>query len=369
VSPRKPLQTPSSVDIAVTGRCNLACAYCFYADEMNWRDDLSTQDWLRVISRLGGLSVMRVCLTGGEAFTRPDLFEIVDGCIDAGMRYGILTNGTLIDDGVLRKFDKGRRRLRLDYIQVSIDGHEASVHDAMRPGSFDRATAALALLKSEGFPVNVRMTISPSNLGCIEQTAEFLLDGIGLEWFSTNESFRMGAGCDRCDSVLSNPQRLEAMHTFERLLARYPGRIRAQAGPQAKLATYRQMERARSTGELPDSWEMGRLTGCGCVFDRLGIMHDGTIVPCHVLHGLSLGNALTDPIGDIWLGHPVLEALRGRRSIRMADIPACSGCEWAPFCNGSCPGIALEKTGSFDMPNPEDCYARFTAETGVRLRG
>ena len=37
------------------------------------------------------------------------------------MRYSILTNGTLITKTMIRKFGEGKRRLRLDSIQVSID--------------------------------------------------------------------------------------------------------------------------------------------------------------------------------------------------------------------------------------------------------
>ena len=360
------MKTPASADLALTGRCNLSCAYCFYADEMNWRSDLSTSDWLRIVEVLRGLAVMRVCLTGGEVFTRPDLFEIIDAVVGAGMRYTVLTNGTLVDEPAVRALGEGRRRLRMDSIQVSIDGPDAQVHDAMRPGSFDRAVRGTRLLKEAGFPVNARMTLSGANLSSIGRTASFILGDLGLDWFSTNESFRMGAGCEG-GGGLSNVERLEAMRVFERLEAEWPGRIRSQAGPQAKRRAYAQMERARATGEKPRSWVMGSLTGCGCVFDRIGIMHDGTIVPCHVLHRLSLGNALTDSVGDVWRSHPVLTALRERREKKMSSLPGCSSCEWAPFCNGSCPGIALEETGRLDTPNPEDCYARFVSETGVGI--
>ena len=36
------MSTPKQVEIALTGRCNLNCAYCFYADEMTSRSDLTT---------------------------------------------------------------------------------------------------------------------------------------------------------------------------------------------------------------------------------------------------------------------------------------------------------------------------------------
>ena len=56
---------PLSVDIAVTGRCNLACKYCFYADEMAALRDLPTTRWLELFAELGRLAVRRVTLTGG----------------------------------------------------------------------------------------------------------------------------------------------------------------------------------------------------------------------------------------------------------------------------------------------------------------
>ena len=51
--------------------------------------------------------VMDVTLTGGEVFTRPDLFELIDGVIANRMRYTLLSNGTLIDENVLAKFESG----------------------------------------------------------------------------------------------------------------------------------------------------------------------------------------------------------------------------------------------------------------------
>jgi radical SAM protein with 4Fe4S-binding SPASM domain len=123
------------------------------------------------------------------------------------------------------------------------------------------------------------------------------------------------------------------------------------------------MEHARQTGNKTRRWEMGYLTGCGCVFSRIDVLHDGTIVPCHVLAGLTLGNITTDSLEEIWRNHPTLEALRERRNIPMAQVPGCETCEWIAYCNGSCPGIAYELTGDFNRANPEDCYGKFLLET------
>ena len=42
-SPFGSIPLPRSVGIAITGRCNLRCQYCFYADEMVALDDLEVE--------------------------------------------------------------------------------------------------------------------------------------------------------------------------------------------------------------------------------------------------------------------------------------------------------------------------------------
>lgn len=356
--------TPKKVSIAITGRCNLRCRYCFYADEMTALGDLPTERWLAFFNELGQLGVMDVTLTGGEAFTRPDLFNLIDGLIANRMRYCILSNGTLVDEALLSQFEVGKRRLRLNYIQISMDGASAEVHDRSRPQSFDRALRGLKLLKTAGFPVVARVTINHHNMYDLENIAYLLLDEIGLPSFATNEAFPMGAGCVNREQVsLTSREKLEAMQIIENLLERYPGRITGQAGPVALRRMHAEMEHARRTGEKTRRWGMGYLTGCGCVFSSIDILHDGTIVPCHLLSRVPLGNIVTDSLQEIWLRHSTLITLRQRRSIPMQQVPGCETCAWAPFCNGNCPGLAYELTGDFNHANPEDCYNKFLLET------
>ena len=364
MSPIPVIPTPKSVNIAVTGRCNLRCKYCFYSDEMLALKDLPTETWLAFFDELGRLGVMDVCLTGGEAFTRPDFFDLIDGVIANRMRYNILSNGTLITEDVLTRFETGKRRQRLNYIQVSIDGSTAEIHDLSRPKSFTRAVRGLRLLKEAGFPTTVRVTINRYNLHDLENIAHLLLDEIGIPSFGTNEAMPIGSGCrNEREISLTSLEKAQAMEIIASLLERYPGRLNANAGPQAKLLAYAEMEHARSTGEKTNRWGMGYLTACGCTFSQIDVLQDGSIVPCHMLPDLRLGNITHDSLVEIWSTHPVILALRERRSIPMQQVSGCQGCEWTEYCNGSCPGLAHQLTGEFNRANPEDCYQKFLLET------
>lgn len=350
------MPAPRSVDIAITGRCNLRCKYCFYADEMTALKDLPTERWLAFFEELGDLAIHRVTLTGGEVFTHPDLFELIDGLVANRMRYSLLSNGTLITEKVLARFEIGKRRLRLDSIQVSIDGSRADVHNLSRPGSFDRALRGLRLLVSNGFPATVRVTINRHNVDDLENIARLLLEDVGLPGFSTNEAFPMGSGkCSGESVLLTRDQRQRAMDSLLALNERYHGRISAQAGPLALARQFADIEArlARGETEMPGR---GKLASCGGVLQKLDIQHDGTIVPCHVLPTLTMGVIGEVSLQDAWLHHPAINCVRRRRDLPIRSLKTCHDCPYAGFCNGGCPGTAIIQTGELNARDPMSCY-------------
>jgi len=351
----KVMSSPKQVDIAITGKCNLACQYCFYADEMVARTNLPTERWLSFFDELGRLGVMSVCLTGGEVFTRPDLFELIDGIIANRMRYDLLSNGTMITEETLTKFAIGKRRQRLNSIQISVDGSSAEVHDRSRPKSFSRALRGLKLLKEAGFPVTVRVTVNRHNVDDLENVAHLLLEEVGLSSFSTNEAYACGA-TDRTEGniILTPAQRQQAMQTLTRLAEQYDQRIQAQAGPLILARELKMVDDLLASGEISLPGR-GTLCSCGGVFSKLAVHHDGTIVPCHLLSTLNLGTIGIDNLQDIWLNHPIMIALRQRREIPIHSLETCRDCIYQGFCTGGCPGGAEYDSGNFNTRNPMSC--------------
>jgi SynChlorMet cassette radical SAM/SPASM protein ScmE len=356
VPPPGLMRAPRSVDIAITGRCNLHCKYCFYADEMAALQDLPTERWLAFFEELGRLAVHRATLTGGEVFTRPDLFVLIDAIIANRMRYDILSNGTLITEDVLAEFDVGKRRLRLDSIQVSIDGSCAEIHNRSRPNSFERALRGLRLLVDNAFPATVRVTINRHNVDDLENIARLLLEDVGLPGFSTSEAFPMGSGkCSGESVILARGQRQQAMDSLLALNERYDGRISAQAGPLALARQFADIEARLARGET-EMTGRGQLASCGGVFQKLDVQHDGTIVPCHLLPTLTMGVIGEVSLQDAWLHHPGINRVRRRREIPIRSLKTCQDCPYAGFCNGGCPGTVMIQTGELNSRDPMSCY-------------
>ena len=361
-------EAPRSLDLSLTGRCNLGCAYCYYADEMAGRRDLPAEAWLAFFAELKTLAVRSLTLSGGELFMRDDVWRLIDGLVEARMRYGILSNGTRITEETLDRFRERGRHRRMDSIQISIDGSCAAVHDASRgKGSFEKAIRGLRLLQAAGFPATARVTVNRHNVDDLDNTVRLLLDEIGLAQIGTNDAMAMGTGCSNQDSIVLAPeQRPVAMKTLARLEKTYPGRIQATAGSLALWHMFREMEEAKATGKPCRRWKMGCLSSCGCMFAKLAVHHDGMIVPCNMLAAASLGRIGETPVRSLWQDHPLLKEMRGRGRIPMDQVPGCAGCEWIPYCSGGCPAVEYTRTGDLYVANPDCCYRRFLQETGDR---
>ncbi len=358
------MRSPRDLDIEITARCNLRCRYCYFFSNpaVEYRD-LSTDEWLQFFDELGSLGVMKLTLAGGEPFIREDLPELIEGIVRNRMRFSLLSNGGLIDNEIAAFIaDTGR----CEYVQVSVDGSCAEVHDSCRgKGAFDDAIRGIRTLQRHQINVAVRVTIHRNNMHDLENTAHFLLDELGLPRFGTNSAGYLGTCCVNADDLLLNiAERQEAMATLLRLAEKYPGRISATAGPLSEGHTWHRMEEARAQ-DKPAFHNGGCLTACGCPSSKISVRADGSIVPCNMLNHIVLGYMNRDSLADVWQNSPALNQLRSRRSIPLAQFAFCADCAYVPYCTGNCPGLAYTMTGQVDHPSPDACLRRFLQEGGT----
>ncbi len=353
------MSTPRAVDLVITNQCNLRCHYCYHFEGAgDVARDLPRSQWSRFFEELERHTVLEVGLTGGEPFCRPDLPELLEDLSRHPLRFTLYTNATLIGPSEAA-FLAGLRRLRA--VQVSLDAAHATGHDACRgAGSFERALRGIRALKKQGLPLSLQVTLHRLNAADLEKTAEFVLEELGLASFQLNSAYDMGTCSRHRQQVcLDLDERRAALTTLEALQRRYPGRLRASAGPLAQLRRWTAMEQARRGGE---SWSQGgRLSSCGGVFRKLAVRADGAIVPCNQLSGRVLGWIQTDDLRQVWQQSPELERLRRRQETRMQDLPGCSGCPWSDWCSGGCPAGSAEGFGT------EDCLRAFLEQGGISI--
>jgi SynChlorMet cassette radical SAM/SPASM protein ScmF/SynChlorMet cassette radical SAM/SPASM protein ScmE len=355
---------PDGVDLCITSRCNLRCAYCGHFSGAGDVDrDLGLDEWVRFFDELHRNAIREVCFQGGEPLIREDFPDIVEAARELRIGYSVLTNGTLITDGIAAFLaQSGNCRL----VQVSIDGSIPVTHDAFRgAGAFRRAMDGLKSLLKYRVPVTVRVTIHRRNVDDLENIAALLLDEIGLPEFSTNSASHFGLCRKNADQIqLTAHERSRAMRSLLKLSEKYDGRISASAGPLAEATHWTDMEDAKNSGRdgFPNG---GFLRGCNGPMSRLAVRADGVLVPCVQLSHIELGTINRDDLRRVWRDHPELRRLRNRVTKSLTEFSYCRECEYVKYCSGNCPAVAYTMTGKDDQPSPDACLRRFKEAGGT----
>ena len=123
------LEFPLRVDFAITYKCNNNCPHCYVERDKTSFPELSTDDAKHVIDKVYEIGIPHIAFTGGEASLREDLSELIQYTQNKGLVTGVITNGRKFSDPKLVQevVSKG-----LDYVQITLESHDAKIHDAMQ---------------------------------------------------------------------------------------------------------------------------------------------------------------------------------------------------------------------------------------------
>jgi Fe-coproporphyrin III synthase len=140
--------------IKITSRCNLRCVMCKYWQTKS-EVTLSSERWRELFTEMAGLGCRKVHFSGGEVFLRRDFLDLVESCVQSGMKANMTTNGTLLDRERARRVGK----MGVNSVSISLDGPSSTVHDAIRgqQNAFRRSVRSIRWLKASSARMKVRI--------------------------------------------------------------------------------------------------------------------------------------------------------------------------------------------------------------------
>lgn len=113
---------------------------------------------------------VKLSITGGEPLLRKEFFEIMEYAHQLGFRWGMTSNGTLIDRETARRL----KETGMETISVSVDGLKDN-HEWFRrvPGCYDKTMEGIQNLLEVGFPhVQITTVIHHKNIHELEEMYE-----------------------------------------------------------------------------------------------------------------------------------------------------------------------------------------------------
>lgn len=324
-----------SVMFELTYKCSTKCIHCYNIgatrneEEVSFRGDrveLNFQDYIRIIDELYELGITKVCLSGGDPFSNPHAWEIIDYLYNKGIAFDIYTNAVSL---------KGKEVQLAKYfphfVGVSVYSNIPEIHDSITrvAGSFNRTINVVENLSNLAIPLALKCCIMRPNLNSyrgVKELADKYRAEIQYEVHLTDS-----LDGDKCVSKY-----LRLLPEQYEVIFRDPY-VRAYVGPE--LPNYGGIKKEAD------------IRPCGAGESSFCITPEGKLIPCCSFH-LEVGDVKKNSIASIIENNAILE--KWRNTI-VGDTEECGKYEYCDFCVLCC-GNNYSEHGSYLKAGENNCY-------------
>lgn len=212
------LLVPPFLIMSVTNECNLRCEGCIAFAHREHRPaarELSEHRLRSLVGEARELGVSAIILAGGEPLVRKELLTITKDF--PSIVFPLITNGTLIDQTVIRQLKEQRNVIPM----ISIEGDECETDERRGAGIYKRLQGVMEKMRAEGIFFGCSLTITKSNVATITDT-DFVRNLVeaGTSVFLLLEYVSFEVGTD--DWVLTDEQRSHLRQTTEAFRTQFP---------------------------------------------------------------------------------------------------------------------------------------------------
>ncbi|MFX1475462.1 MAG: radical SAM protein [Promethearchaeota archaeon] len=338
-------KAPIKVTVDITNRCNLACIHC-YGGELFGRspakDELTTNEFKKLIDRLASLGVAALPISGGEPLLRSDLLAILEYAREKGLIVTVATNAIIVSSSTARRLGKLTK-----VVSVSLDGATPEIHDRIRgvKGAFKAAIKGIETLLDAGCYVVIIATLMKQNYESFLDTIDLSIK-LGVQEFSAHRCSPSGRAAQNYQEIILNGAAVsELLKEIKNQGENMQGETEIGVSmPAYETLTNDPLTRGCPAGEISCS-----------------IGATGHVFPCPHFHSyleMSAGNIREKDFADIWFDSPLLNSFRNVKATMLKG--KCASCERKEVCLGGCKAAAYAVFGDMFAGDPQCPYSTAT---------
>jgi PqqA peptide cyclase len=324
------MNSPYGMLAELTYSCPLHCPYC--SNPLNladYREELTTAEWQRVMTEARELGVLQLHLSGGEPLQRRDLEELVASARDLGLYTNLITSAL----GLSPRRAKQLKAAGLDHVQISIQADEPDLSDHIAgTPSYRRKIEAARMVKELDWPLTLNVVLHRHNIDRIGRILD-LAEELGADRIELANTQYYGWAWRNRAALLPSRTQLD------------------QAEAVVRAARQRLQGEMQIIYVIPDYYSkypkpcMG-----GWGQQQLTVTPNGNVLPCPAAHTLDLPRAdvREHSLTWIWEESPIFQRFRGTEWMP----EPCRSCDRRDVDFGGCRCQAFQLTGDAARTDP-----------------
>jgi len=344
---------PRTLVAQLTSECNLRCKHCFFSENQekyNSKNDLSNKKIFEQIKYfVEEVNILSCTLTGGEIFTSPILFEVIEYLKKHNISLKLITNGTLIDEKQANKLGKFLNP-KFDIIQISLDGAKKETNDKIRGvGVFNKVINSIKLLNQNHCNIELGFTINACNV-CEISDLYLLAKKYGVKKINYGRFTQ-----EYVSQNFLNPNIEDIFINVSKLADIYDESVKLRL-PCIVVPDYLRYETGRKL--LDEKLENNKimLTNLKCKQhdEQVTLFANGNISLCYdcTVKDVVIGNIAKNSFEEIWNNRFKSPIFQDRK---MSEHE-CKHCKYISICKAGCPYRAIVNFGSTKMPGYDCSY-------------
>jgi PqqA peptide cyclase len=315
----------------LTYRCPLHCVYCSNpVDYTRYKEELTTEEWLRVLREARELGATQLGFSGGEPLMRDDLETLAAEARRLGYYANLITSGV----GLNERRIAALKEAGLDHIQVSFQDSTREMNDFLSSTrTFELKRRVAKMVKAHGYPMVLNVVLHRLNIDHVGQILEMAAE-LEADYVELANTQYYGFAYANREALIPSRAQLERAEELTNA-------FRARMGERMKIFFVVPDYHANRPKACMNGW--------GSVF--LCVTADGVALPCHearMLPGLEFPSVRERSLRWIWRESPGFDRYRGDEWMR----EPCRSCPEKGRDFGGCRCQAYLVTGEAANADP-----------------